>query len=188
MSAHVSAAEAARMYGLSDKTVRRWIRSGRLRADKRDGAYSVALADVSALAAGMSAHPSAQVSVHVSAPGRDTLDEDVRPPDEPGTDIMRAEAMAAYTRSLLEPLTAALERSQGRVAELERDTGRLAAELERATSAVVALGDELQASELSRRRDRRLLVLALAVLAALLPVAVAGGVLIVVVGRQIAVQ
>ncbi len=45
--------------------------------------------------------------------------------------------MVAYTRSLLEPLTATLEWSQRRMAELERDTGRLIAELERATSTVV---------------------------------------------------
>ena len=90
MAAHVSAAEAARLYGASDKAVRRWIRSSRLRADKRDG---------------------------------------------------------ASTRSLLEPLTAALERSQARAAELERDTGRLTAELERATSPVVAPSDELVGRE-----------------------------------------
>ena len=129
-SAHVSAAEAARLYGLSEKTVRRWIRAGRLRADKRDGTYSVALDDVSALAGRVSAQRPAQEPAHVSAPGADSPGEDARPSEEPGTDIMRAEAMAAYTRSLLEPLTAALERSQGRVAELERDTGRLAAEFE----------------------------------------------------------
>src|SRR5215212_6936280 len=49
MSTHVSAAEAARMYRLSDKTVRRWIKAGKLRADIRDGAYLVAPDDVSAL-------------------------------------------------------------------------------------------------------------------------------------------
>jgi hypothetical protein len=89
-------------------------------------------------------------------------------PQDTQTDLMRAEAMAAYTRSLLEPLTAALERSQGRVAELERDTGRLTAELERATSTVVALGDELAAAESSRRREHRLLRIGLVVLATLL--------------------
>src|SRR5918997_1172804 len=36
--------------------------------------------------------------------------------------------MAAYTRAVLEPLVAALERSQARVAELERESGGLARE------------------------------------------------------------
>jgi len=58
---------------------------------------------------------------------------------------MQAEAMAAYTRSVLEPLVTALERSEARVAELERENGRQAAELERATAAIVTLGDELTA-------------------------------------------
>jgi len=35
---------------------------------------------------------------------------------------------AAYTRSVLEPLVAALERSQTRVSELEREAGTLTAE------------------------------------------------------------
>jgi len=38
--------------------------------------------------------------------------------------------MISYTRTLLEPLVAALERSQGRVGELERENGRLTAELQ----------------------------------------------------------
>jgi len=79
---------------------------------------------------------------------------------DPTTDVRRAEAMAAYTRSLLEPLTAVLERSQGEVAELRERVGRQGAELDRATSTVVALGDELAATEASRRRDMRLLIAA----------------------------
>ncbi len=57
---------------------------------------------------------------------------------------------------------------RGRGVALRVSYGRHGAELERATSAVVALGDELAAAEAYRRRDRRLLALALAVLAALL--------------------
>src|SRR5690349_11516252 len=64
LSAHVSAAEAARLCGLSEKTVRRWIKAGKLRADKIDGAYSVVLDEVSALAGRMGGH--------LSAPGTDT--------------------------------------------------------------------------------------------------------------------
>ena len=83
------------MYGLSEKTVRRWIRSGRLRADKRDGAYSVALDDVSALVAQVSAPASAPVS----APGTDAADDPVRPPDRPGAGS-HAEPLLAIIREL----------------------------------------------------------------------------------------
>src|SRR5215212_396620 len=87
MSTHVSAAEAARMYGLSDKTVRRWIKAGKLRADIRDGAYLVAPDDVSALVGGVSAH----TSVPTSAPGTDTPAEDVRPSEPAGADSVFSE-------------------------------------------------------------------------------------------------
>jgi len=58
-----------------------------------------------------------------------TLGEADQQEPAPGMALMQAEAMAVYTRSVLEPLVAALERSEGRVAELERENGRLAAEL-----------------------------------------------------------
>src|SRR4051812_14644029 len=60
--------------------------------------------------------------------------QDVHPPEEPGTDIMRAEATAAYTRSILAPLVNALEHSEGRVAELERENGTLIVERDVARS------------------------------------------------------
>ena len=50
--------------------------------------------------------------------------------------------------------------------------GRQGAELERATSTVVALSDELVAAESSRRREKRRAWIALAVLATLAIVAV----------------
>jgi len=114
---------------------------------------------------------------------QDGADRSIDPPDgtvqqdgadrsvEPPTDLMRAEAMAAYTRSLLEPITAALERSQGEVAELRERVGRQGAELERATSTVVALGDELAATEASRRRDARVLIVGAVLLTGLAVVA-----------------
>src|SRR3954454_21875257 len=82
MSTHVSAAEAARMYGLSDKTVRRWIKAGKLRADIRDGAYLVVPDDVSALVGRVSAH----TSVPMSVPGADMGTDDVRPSEPSGAD------------------------------------------------------------------------------------------------------
>ena len=49
MSDIVSANEAARRFGLSEKTVRRWIGAGKLNADKRGRAYRVSLSEVAAI-------------------------------------------------------------------------------------------------------------------------------------------
>src|SRR5215210_5492583 len=49
MSDVVSANEAAHRFGLSEKTVRRWIAAGKLKADKRGRAYQVSLSEVAAL-------------------------------------------------------------------------------------------------------------------------------------------
>jgi len=51
--------------------------------------------------------------------------------------------LAAWSETFLVPLVAALERQVERVAQLERENGRQAAELERATSLAVKLSDEL---------------------------------------------
>jgi len=56
MSAIVSANEAAHRFGLSEKTVRRWIKSGKLNADKSGRAYRVMLSEVEALIAPDTAH------------------------------------------------------------------------------------------------------------------------------------
>jgi excisionase family DNA binding protein len=62
MSAIVSANEAARHFGLSDKTVRRWITSGKLKADKRGRAFRVVLAEVGALVGHDPAHDGGQTA------------------------------------------------------------------------------------------------------------------------------
>ena len=49
MSDVVSANEAAHRFGLSEKTVRRWIVAGKLKADKSGRAYRVSLSEVAAL-------------------------------------------------------------------------------------------------------------------------------------------
>jgi Helix-turn-helix domain len=153
MTAHVSAARAARMYGRSEKTVRRWIASGKLPAEKIDGVYLVNTADVARLVGDVSA----PMSTHVSAPRADSMsaqstdtdvgphDEDVRPSDSLGTDIMRAEAMAAYTRSLLEPLVALVNEQETTIRGQAEMIGRQSAELERDRATIVILSDELAA-------------------------------------------
>jgi len=135
MSAQMSAAEAARVYGLSEKTVRRWIRAGRLRADMQAGTYSVALDDVSALAGRVPAHGTDSGADN----GTDTSAHDARPSEPPGTDIMRAEAMAAYTRSVLEPLVTALERSEARSRELTAENAELRATVAAQDARIAAL-------------------------------------------------
>jgi excisionase family DNA binding protein len=50
MAEILSAHRAAARCGVSERTVRRWIAAGRLRADKEGGTFRVALEDVSALA------------------------------------------------------------------------------------------------------------------------------------------
>src|SRR4051794_11426634 len=97
MSAHVSAARAARVYGRSEKTVRRWIIAGKLPAEKIDGVYLINTADVAHLVGELSAPMSAQLS----APGTDSMsaqgaDTDVRP-----SPPAQAEAMVALIQTTI---------------------------------------------------------------------------------------
>jgi hypothetical protein len=82
-------------------------------------------------------------------------DEDAgpEPSASPGTALMQAEAMATYTRSVLEPLVTALERSEDHARTLERENGRQAAELERAASTIVSLGEENEALRASQAQQ-----------------------------------
>jgi hypothetical protein len=158
MSAQVSAAHAARMYGRSEKTVRRWIAAGKLPAEKVDGAYLVDLADVARLVGDVSAPTSAQVSApgtdSVSAQGADADvrpgDGDVRPPERPAA-LAQAEAMASLIQTtiaaVLGPLVGQLEATRQttecqaeQLRVLERENGQLQAELaaERAKSSLDA--------------------------------------------------
>jgi hypothetical protein len=73
-------------------------------------------------------------------PGSGTSEEDagdVTPAS--GMALMQAEAMAAYTRSILEPLVTALERSEDRARTLERENGQLVAERDQARAEAEAL-------------------------------------------------
>jgi hypothetical protein len=135
------------MCGLSEKTVRRWIASGRLPAEKIDGVYSVALADVVELGGGVSA----TLSAPASAPGTDRVsarsaDTDVRTdegnvrPSERPTALAQADALASLIQATLTPIVAPLvaelaasrqtvERQAQTIAELREERGRLTAEL-----------------------------------------------------------
>lgn len=131
MSTPMSVAHAARMSGRSEKTIRRWIASGKLVAQKIDGAFALDQADLARLVGDL------------SSPGVDTGgDTDVHPQTDMRLDILRAEAMAAYTRSLLEPLVEHVAALEGTVRGQAETIGRQAAELGSYASAVVALSAE----------------------------------------------
>lgn len=146
-SAHVSAAEAARMYGLSEKTVRRWIKAGKLRADMVQGAYSVALNDVSALVGGQSAHVSAPVSTQSTDTSADSAADDVRPSDQPSMALAQAEAMASYTRSLLEPMVQLVAEQQTTIRDQAEQIGQLRAERDGLQAAILAAQTVTPSSE-----------------------------------------
>ena len=139
MSDPVSTAQAARMCGCSENALRRWIASGKLSAERVDDEYLVRPADVAQLVGDMpaleSAPGTAGGSAQESAPDAGTDAEDARPAGPPGTDILRAEAMTAYTRSLLEPLVGLVQQQGTTIREQAETIGRQAAELEaRATA------------------------------------------------------
>jgi hypothetical protein len=120
-TAPVTVEQAAAILGVSVTTVRRRIRAGFIRAEEArrpQGPIWLVYLPADATSATTEA-PSATSSV-ATAP-------------------TTAEAMATYTRSILEPLVAALERSQTRVSELERELGRFAAEREAAEARYAAL-------------------------------------------------
>ena len=112
-TAPVTVEQAAAILGVSASTIRRRIRDGSLRAQP--------------------AHRPQGIVWLVHLPAAATVGT-TQPPPPAGAvattpTAAAGDQMIAYTRSLLEPLVTALERSQGRVAELERENGRLAAEL-----------------------------------------------------------
>src|SRR4051794_15835498 len=115
MSTHVSAAHAARLYGRSEKTVRRWITAGKLPAEKVDGSYLVDLADVERLVGEVSPPLSAPSTDPMSADSADsdirTESEDVRP-----SALAQAEAISTLVQTtvaaVLGPLVAELAASR----------------------------------------------------------------------------
>jgi excisionase family DNA binding protein len=71
VSVYVSAIEAAHHFGLSEKTVRRWIASGKLRADKRGRAYRVDLSELATVIGRDNGHASGPSAD--SGPTADTI-------------------------------------------------------------------------------------------------------------------
>jgi excisionase family DNA binding protein len=111
-TAPVTVERAAAVLGVSASTVRRRIRDGTLRAESVSRPQGVVWL------------------VHLPADATAGVNLPPPPAGAVGTaPVTASDAMIAYTRSLLEPLVAALERSQSRTAELERENGELTAHL-----------------------------------------------------------
>ena len=81
MTGHLSARAAAERCGVSERTLRRWIVTGRLRAEKDGGTFRVAAADVEMLTGHRNGHAAASaaapayaaaVSGHAAAPDNGT--------------------------------------------------------------------------------------------------------------------
>ena len=135
-AAGYSLQDAAAVLGVSVNTLRKRIRAGQVRAERVERPQGYIW----------------QVNL-----------DDVHPPDQPATDppiqegpsrlrqpamaLRQAEAMAVYTRSLLEPLVALVEQQEATIRDQAETIGRQAAELERAASTVVALGEEVERLE-----------------------------------------
>ena len=164
----VTVAEAATVLGISPATVRRMVKAGTLtgeRVVRPQGSAFVVLLPEDASAARHDAsgtrHDAWSVERSNASP-----------------DASQGAALAAWAVTLMAPLAEANARQHDtieRQAETIRDQaetiGRQGAELERATSTVVALGDELAAIDASRRRASRLLIAGAVLLACLAVVA-----------------
>jgi excisionase family DNA binding protein len=148
----VPVAQAARILGLSPTTIRRKIDAGELEAERVVRPQGTAFL----------------VRVASDEPLR-TEETPATPQDVPGTN-QDAPAGTEQLATVVIPLIAqidGLRQTVDRQADTIRDQaerlGRQGAELERATSALVALGDELASAEASRRRDHRRLRIGLVV-------------------------
>ena len=154
-------AEAAPILGVSVDTVRRRVKRGQLEArqvhTQHGPMWEVFLG---------SRPPDAQADAYAPAEGAAQGADGVED---------RWQAMATWAASLLVPIAAELgearqtiERQAGEVADLREQRGRMATELERAASGLVAADGELA----GRQARIRLLTLTVAVLAILAVVAV----------------
>ena len=105
MSTRLSAHAAAARLGVSDRTVRRWIASGRLRADKAAGEFQIPLEELDSL--------TGQDAAAAAAPGREQ-DNAAAPATE---DSRLGAAPAAAPAVDLSGLIALIERQQTQLLE-----------------------------------------------------------------------
>jgi excisionase family DNA binding protein len=132
--AGVSVVEAAHTLGVSINTVRKWVKTGRLQAERIARPQGVILR----------VYLPQQHAANEQAPvaPRQGLREDpheapaVEPQQTPPLvpDLARASAMAEYNRALVEPLVREIDELSRRLETLASENGRLSAELESARS------------------------------------------------------
>ena len=119
--------EAATILGVSLNTLRRRIDAGQVRAEKverpQGHVWRVYLDTVQ----GSVQHPSQHAEQRSEQHADGTVQQDAASTLQQPAALMQAEAMAAYTRSILEPLVEALERSEGRTRELTAENAELRA-------------------------------------------------------------
>lgn len=169
-TAPVTIEQAAAILGVSASTIRRRIRAGSLQVEE-------------------TRRPQGVVWLVHLPPG--TRSATVEPPIDTGpvtttatTATPVADAMAALIQATVTPVLAPIvaelaatrqagEAKDATIRDQAETIGRQGAELERATSTVVALSDELAAAESSRRREKRQFWVILAVATVLVLVAVA---------------
>ena len=144
MSAPVSAHQAAARFGVNEKTVRRWIAAGKLRADKRDGVYQVSLEEVAALCGQRRGVGGPEAAVGGQAAAPDTGPSGSCP--DPVADTPRPDAAAAHLADLVRELNAELVRKaeaaamwQARADVLGSQVGYLQTQLEQARAELRAL-------------------------------------------------
>ena len=135
----LAVAQTAQQLGISTDAVRRRLKAGELSGHRRRTKHGPAWCvhpgeppgsrNGSATVAATVA-PGVQEGSASVPPGSAPIEDDAGQLEQaPGMALLQAEAMAAYTRSVLEPLVAALERSEEHARQLERENGRLSAEL-----------------------------------------------------------
>lgn len=126
----VTVAEAAAILGVSTATVRRMVKRGQLegrRVIRPQGTAFVIILPEHATDASEDAAPTLQAA-------------GVTPRDNASAGAQ----LAAWSETFLLPLVASLERSQAIVCDQAETIGRQSAELERAASTIVALGEEVE--------------------------------------------
>jgi excisionase family DNA binding protein len=125
MSAFVSARQAAELCGVSEKTVRRWIAAGRLKADKHGREFQISLADLAPFGAS-TARPADPPDEPDDLASQPAIEVTVIPPSQ----SPRAEPAVSYLADIVRDLQADLTEKAEAAATWQSRAELLARELE----------------------------------------------------------